>query len=132
PGDPRPPEQELQSAVVRAGGADRRTAVGGTGQADVEGRALSDQPWGGRFGEEPDPLIDRFTRSLAVDSRLLREDIAGSRAYAKALLGAGVLIGEEQLLTDQALQEIETEFSDDLRPPVAEKLSPPLGGAGRA
>jgi len=52
--------------------------VGGAGQADVEGRALSEQPWGGRFGEEPDPLIDRFTRSLAVDSRLLREDIAGS------------------------------------------------------
>ena len=105
--------------------------MGGTGQADVEGRALSEEPWGGRFGEEPDPLIDRFTRSLAVDSRLLREDIAGSRAYAKALLGAGVLTGEEQLLTDQALQEIETEFSDDHRPPVADKFPPPLGGEGR-
>ena len=105
--------------------------MGGTGQADVEGRALSDQPWGGRFGEEPDPLIDRFTRSLAVDSRLLREDIAGSRAYAKALVGAGVLTGEEQLLTDQALQEIETEFSDDHRPPVADKFPPPLAGEGR-
>jgi len=105
--------------------------VGGTGQADVEGRALSEQPWGGRFGEEPDPLIDRFTRSLAVDSRLLREDIAGSRAYAKALVGAGVLTGEEQLLTDQALQEIETEFSDDHRPPVADKFPPPLAGEGR-
>ena len=105
--------------------------MGGTGQADVEGRALSEQPWGGRFGEEPDPLIDRFTRSLAVDSRLLREDIAGSRAYAKALVGAGVLTGEEQLLTDQALQEIETEFSDDHRPPVADKFPPPLAGEGR-
>ena len=105
--------------------------MGGAGQADVEGRALSDQPWGGRFGEEPDPLIDRFTRSLAVDSRLLREDIAGSRAYAKALVGAGVLTGEEQLLTDQALQEIETEFSDDHRPPVADKFPPPLAGEGR-
>jgi len=105
--------------------------VGGTGQADVEGRALSEEPWGGRFGEEPDPLIDRFTRSLAVDSRLLREDIAGSRAYAKALVGAGVLTGEEQLLTDQALQEIETEFSDDHRPPVADKFPPPLAGEGR-
>ena len=105
--------------------------MGGTGQADVEGRALSEEPWGGRFGEEPDPLIDRFTRSLAVDSRLLREDIAGSRAYAKALVGAGVLTGEEQLLTDQALQEIETEFSDDHRPPVADKFPPPLAGEGR-
>ena len=93
--------------------------MGGARQADVEGRALSEQPWGGRFGEEADPLIDRFTRSLAVDSRLVGEDIAGSRAYARALVGAGVLTGEEQLRIDQALQEIETEFSDDHLPPVA-------------
>ena len=105
--------------------------MGGAGQADVEGRALSDQPWGGRFGEEPDPLIDRFTRSLPVDSRLLREDITGSRAYAKALVGAGVLTAEEQLRIDRALQEIETEFSDDHLPPVADKFPPPLAGAGR-
>ena len=105
--------------------------MGGAGQADVEGRALSDQPWGGRFGEEPDPLIDRFTRSLPVDRRLLREDITGSRAYAKALVGAGVLTAEEQLRIDQALQEIETEFSDDHLPSVADKFPPPLAGEGR-
>jgi len=80
--------------------------MGGAGEADGEGGELSDQPWGGRFGEEPDPLIDRFTRSLAVDSRLYREDIAGSRAYAKALVGAGVLTPDEQSRIDQALQEI--------------------------
>jgi argininosuccinate lyase len=94
--------------------------MGGTGQADVKGYALSDQPWGGRFGEEPDPLIDRFTRSFAVDRRLFREDIAGSRAYAKALVGAGVLTGEDQLRIDQALREIESEF-----------FPPPLAGEGR-
>jgi len=97
--------------------------VGGIGQADVEGRALSDQPWGGRFGEEPDPLIDRFTRSLAVDSRLLREDIAGSRAYAKALVGAGVLTGDEQRRIDQALREIEAELHTESTDPP-----PPLWG----
>ena len=97
--------------------------MGGAGQADVEGRALSDQPWGGRFGEEPDPLIDRFTRSLAVDCRLLREDIAGSRAYAKALVGAGVLTGDEQRRIDQALREIEAELHADSTDPP-----PPLWG----
>jgi argininosuccinate lyase len=98
--------------------------MGGAGQADVEGCELSDQPWGGRFGEEPDPLIDRFTRSLAVDSRLFREDIAGSRAYAKALVGAGVLTADEQQRIDHALQEIEVEFS---APPLADISPPPLG-----
>jgi argininosuccinate lyase len=100
---------------VRARRADRRLALGSAGQTEREGCELSDQPWGGRFGEEPDPLIDRFTRSLTVDSRLFREDIAGSRAYAKALVGAGVLTAEEQLRIDLALQEIESEMS--LSPP---------------
>jgi argininosuccinate lyase len=118
---------------VRAGGADRGFALGGAGQADVEGRALSDQPWGGRFGEEPDPLIDRFTRSLAVDSRLFREDIAGSRAYARALVSAGVLTAEEQLRIDLALQEIEVEMSpsQDNPPPPLRDTFPPPPGEGR-
>jgi len=104
--------------------------MGSAGQANVEGCPLSDQPWGGRFGEEPDPLIDGFTRSLAVDSRLLREDIAGSRAYAKALVGAGVLTAEEQLRIDLALQDIESELSnptlaDNSPPPLANNFPPP-------
>ena len=80
--------------------------MGGPGQADVEGLPLSEQPWGGRFDEEPDPLIDRFTRSLEFDHRLFREDIAGSRAYAKALVGAGVLTADEQSRLDQALAQL--------------------------
>src|SRR2546421_6034827 len=51
PGDPGPTEPEFQPAAVRAGGADRRPSLGGPGQADLEGLALSEQPWGGRFGE---------------------------------------------------------------------------------
>jgi argininosuccinate lyase len=123
--------------MVRAGGADRRLAVGDPGQAEREGCELSDQPWGGRFGEEPDPLIDRFTQSLAVDSRLFREDIAGSRAYAKALVGAGVLTADEQLRIDQGLLEIESEMSagevgdeEDIHMAVEARLRQKLGPLG--
>src|SRR5438094_10137827 len=119
PGNPGTAEPELQPAVVRAGRADRRPTVGGAGQTDVKGFALSQQPWGGRFGEEPDPLIDQFTRSLDVDRRLFREDIAGSRAWAKALVRAGVLTPEEQSRIDVALQEIESDFADNSPPPLA-------------
>jgi argininosuccinate lyase len=93
--------------------------VGSPGQAERQGRALSKQPWGGRFGEEPDPLVDLFTRSLDVDSRLFREDIAGSRAWAKALVRAGVLTPEEQLRIDNALHEIQSEYEGTLPPPLA-------------
>ena len=111
--------------------------MGGAGQADVEGFALSQQPWGGRFGEEPDPLIDQFTRSLDVDRRLFREDIAGSRAWAKALVRAGVLTPDEQSRIDQALREIETELAaggpsdgEDIHMLVEKRLREKLGPLG--
>jgi argininosuccinate lyase len=47
--------------------------------------------WGGRFAAEPAPELDRLNRSLPVDRRLWREDIAGSRAWAAALGSAGVI-----------------------------------------
>jgi argininosuccinate lyase len=51
--------------------------------------------WGGRFSAEPAPEMDRLNRSLPVDRRLWREDIAGSRAWARALAHAGVIGHEE-------------------------------------
>src|SRR5713101_659969 len=124
--------------MVRAGRADRRLALGDPRQAQREGRALSQQPRGGRFGEEPDPLIDEFTRSLDVDSRLFREDIAGSRAWAKALVRAGVLTPEEQLRIDLAMQDIESELAaggastgaEDIHMAVEKRLREKLGPLG--
>lgn len=54
----------------------------------------TDQPtrlWGGRFAGEPSSEMDRLNRSLPVDRRLWREDVAGSRAWATALGAAGVV-----------------------------------------
>jgi argininosuccinate lyase len=47
--------------------------------------------WSGRFSSEPDPAVFEFGRSLAVDHRLIDDDIAGSQAWAEALAKAGVL-----------------------------------------
>jgi argininosuccinate lyase len=51
--------------------------------------------WGGRFAAEPSAEMDRLNRSLPVDRRLWREDIAGSQAWATALGEAGVVTVEE-------------------------------------
>ena len=58
----------------------------------------SDAPalWGGRFTSGMAPAMVPFNLSLAVDGRLWREDIQGSRAWASALAGAGVITGEER------------------------------------
>lgn len=51
--------------------------------------------WGGRFTGRMAAAMERLNRSLDVDLRLWRQDIEGSRAWARALSGAGVLSDEE-------------------------------------
>ncbi len=51
--------------------------------------------WGGRFSVETDALMERFNASLEIDRRMYAADIRGSQAYARALVGAGVLTEAE-------------------------------------
>jgi argininosuccinate lyase len=59
--------------------------------------------WGGRFAAEPAPEMDSLNRSLPIDRRMWREDVAGSRAWASALAQAGVLTGSEGQVIRQGL-----------------------------
>jgi argininosuccinate lyase len=47
--------------------------------------------WSGRFDRAPDAEVLAHGSSLAVDRRLIEDDLAGSRAWAEALGRAGVL-----------------------------------------
>ncbi len=69
-----------------------------------------EKPWGGRFKEETEELVEEFTASLPFDHRLWRQDIAGNRAYCKALVKAGVLSEEEGKRVEEALQQIAREM----------------------
>ncbi|MFT5424286.1 MAG: argininosuccinate lyase [Phycisphaerales bacterium] len=68
--------------------------------------------WQGRFedggdgGGGLDPDFKRFNDSLSFDHRLLPQDIAGSVAWAHALVGAGVLTQGEANLIESGLGEI--------------------------
>ncbi len=57
--------------------------------------AAAPRLWGGRFAAEPSAEMDRLNRSLPVDRRMWREDVAGSRAWATALGAASVISGDE-------------------------------------
>jgi argininosuccinate lyase len=63
--------------------------------------------WGGRFREPMDPRLDRLNRSLPVDRRLWREDLATNRAWVHALVGVGVLTDAERDRLLEGLDEVE-------------------------
>src|SRR5215831_1527746 len=69
--------------------------------------------WQGRFEEESDPVFEKMNRSLGVDAVLLEVDIRASRAYARALLGCGVLTHEEWKTIDHGLEQILLEYTLD-------------------
>jgi argininosuccinate lyase len=62
--------------------------------------------WGGRFSAEPSTEMDRLNRSLPVDHRMWREDIEGSRAWAAAIAGAGVITAGEARALDEGLARV--------------------------
>jgi argininosuccinate lyase len=62
--------------------------------------------WGGRFAEPMDPRLDRLNRSLPVDRRLWREDLATNRAWVHALEGVGVLNAAEREAMLRGLDEV--------------------------
>jgi len=62
--------------------------------------------WGGRFAAEPAPEMDRLNRSLPVDLRLWREDVAGSQAWASAIAAAGVITHAEWLRLQGGLDAV--------------------------
>ena len=62
--------------------------------------------WSGRFRQPLDADFDRWQRSFEFDRRLLREELAASRAHASALKNAGVLSSSELITILQGLQQI--------------------------
>ncbi|MCE2490325.1 MAG: argininosuccinate lyase, partial [Anaerolineae bacterium] len=70
--------------------------------------------WGGRFAEPTDDDLRKLTDSIHFDRRMYREDIVGSQAWARALVGAGILSGEESDRLVTGLQQVLQEFEQDV------------------
>lgn len=67
--------------------------------------------WGGRFEGALDPAAHALNRSLPFDRRLWAEDVAGSRAWARALARAGVIAADEADALDRGLAAIAAELA---------------------
>jgi argininosuccinate lyase len=64
--------------------------------------------WGGRFERGPDASFYEFERSWQFDRRLLPQELALDRAWARAIAAAGILSDEECAQIVRALDEIES------------------------
>ena len=66
--------------------------------------------WGGRFESDMDARMERLNNSIGFDRRMYDADIRGSQAYARALVGAGILAQEEAERIVAGLNQVLAEF----------------------
>jgi argininosuccinate lyase len=71
--------------------------------------------WSGRFREPLDHDFEQWQRSLAFDWQLLPQEVAASKAHARAIAAAGILTPAELEQLVGALDSIRDEFAQ--RPP---------------
>lgn len=76
--------------------------------------------WGGRFTGAPDEALTRLSVSTHFDWRLALDDIAGSRAHARALARVGLLTSEQLEGLLSALAALEEEVQGGRFLPSAE------------
>jgi argininosuccinate lyase len=98
--------------------------------------------WSGRFRQPLDPHFEEWQRSFPFDQKLLRYELAASRAHAQALKAAGIVIPAEYSLIASALEQIgksseqEPEFfndpeAEDVHHFVEKKLVALIGEIGK-
>ena len=96
--------------------------------------------WGGRFSGGPTPEMTALNDSLPEDGRLWRQDVEGSRAWARALGEAGVLEPGEVDALVQGLDQVEERLAggipedatdEDIHSLVERLLVEAVGDVGR-
>lgn len=96
--------------------------------------------WGGRFAEQTAASVEAFTASVHYETRLYRDDIAGSRAHAKMLAHQGLISAAEGEQIIGGLNEIEAEIErgdfvfrtelEDIHMNIEKALAEKIGPAG--
>jgi len=93
-------------------GAPRHDASGPArrgGGAAADGSATL---WHGRFAGDAAAVLRALNDSLPFDSRMFREDVAGSRAHAAMLAAVGLITGDERDAICAALDIVEAEMAE--------------------
>ena len=99
------------------------------------------QLWQGRFQKALDPKTNDFNSSIRFDSRMFREDIAGSIAHATMLCAQGIISSEDLADILEELQAIREDIesgkleidpnAEDIHTFVEGELTARVGAAGK-
>jgi argininosuccinate lyase len=103
---------------------------------------MANKMWGGRFGQKPDPLMERINVSIDFDRKLYRQDIAASKAHAAMLAKSGIITAQDAKQIAHGLDTILSEIEagkfgfkralEDIHMNVEGRLSELIGpAAGR-
>jgi argininosuccinate lyase len=74
-------------------------------------KKASKKPWGGRFQEATEKMLEEFSASVHYDCRLYRQDIAGSKVHARMLARQGIISDKDADAIIKGLGEIEEEIA---------------------
>jgi len=69
-------------------------------------KAKTRKPWGGRFSEATDSLVEAFSASVHFDQRLAVYDVRGSIAHARMLGETGIITKKEAAAVERGLRAI--------------------------
>ena len=108
---------------------------------NIKTKKTTKKPWGGRFTEPTNKLVEAFTESISFDARLYRQDIKGSIAHSKMLAEIGVLSSQEAAQIEQGLTAIKQQIDDgkfewsteleDVHMNIEARLTEMIGEAGK-
>jgi argininosuccinate lyase len=76
--------------------------------------------WKGRFSQDMNEAVSRFTQSLDLDWRTVREDIRGSVAHVRMLAKVGLIAASDAREIETALAQIAGEAENGTFQPKAE------------
>ena len=68
--------------------------------------------WSGRFTQQTDSLVQKFSESISYDRRLYPFDIQGSQAHAKMLAKQGIISQDDADKIVAGLNDIKKDIDD--------------------
>lgn len=97
------------------------------------------KPWGGRFAERTDSMVEAYTASISADARMLPQDIAASIAHARMLGRQRIIPKKDADAIVRGLAEILEEYArgefrmrpelEDVHMNVEARLAEKIGAA---